>query len=101
MATSFDQTSLRCSRCARPVHPGRGDHYLVRIEAVADPAPPVFTEEDLAIDFETRVRAAGRSDANLTAQQAMDQVHRRVDLTLCVPCYRDWIEDPTSSRAID
>jgi hypothetical protein len=101
MATSFDQTSLRCSRCARPVHPGRGDYYLVRIHAVADPAPPVFTEEDLAIDFDQEFKRLVEATRDLTARQAMDEVHRRVDLTLCVPCYRRWIEDPTGSLAVE
>ena len=38
---------LHCKRCSKEVHPGRGDYYLVRIEAVADPQPPVITQEDL------------------------------------------------------
>jgi hypothetical protein len=101
MATGFDQTPLRCSRCARTVHPGRGDHYLVRIEAVADPAPPVITEEDLAIDLEAEFARLVEATRDLTARQAMDQVHRRVELTLCLACYRDWIEDPASSRAAE
>ena len=50
MATDHDPSSLWCDRCAKPIHPGRGDYYLVRIDAVADPAPPVLTEEDLAIE---------------------------------------------------
>ena len=41
---------LHCKRCSKEVHPGRGDYYLVRIEAVADPQPPVITQEDLDQD---------------------------------------------------
>ena len=39
---------LLCKRCSKEVHQGRGDYYFVRIDAVADPEPPVFTEDDLA-----------------------------------------------------
>ena len=31
---------LHCKRCSKEVHPGRGDYYLVRIDAVADPSRP-------------------------------------------------------------
>ena len=41
---------LHCKRCSKEVHPGRGDYYLVRIEAVADPQPSVITQEDLDQD---------------------------------------------------
>ena len=41
---------LHCKRCSKEVHPGRGDYYLVRIDAVADPQPPVITQEDLDQD---------------------------------------------------
>ncbi len=41
---------LHCKRCSKEVHPGRGDYYLVRIEAVADPQPPIITQEDLDQD---------------------------------------------------
>jgi hypothetical protein len=97
MTTNSDQSSLSCSRCAKPVHPGRGDYYLVRIDAVADPAPPVFTEEDLAIDFDQEFQRLLAQTRGLSAQAAMDQVHRRVVLYLCVSCYNRWIENPTAS----
>jgi len=101
MGSDLEPSTPRCDRCRKPVHPGRGDYYLVRIEAVADPVPPVFTEEDMAIDFETEFARLVEATRDLTAQQAMDQVHRRVDLILCAPCYCRWIEDPTGSRADD
>jgi hypothetical protein len=98
MEPGLDPSTPRCSRCRRPVHPGRGDYYVVRIEAVADPAPPVFTADDLAIDFESEFERLVAATRDLTAQQAMDQVHRRVDLLLCLSCYGRWIEDPAGAR---
>ena len=97
MATDSDLPSLCCDRCAKPVHPGRGDYYLVRIDAVADPAPPVFTAEDLAIGFDREFKRLIEETHGLSAQEAMDQVHRRVALYLCVSCYNHWIENPTGS----
>ena len=97
MATDHEQSSLWCDRCAKPIHPGRGDYYLVRIDAVADPAPPVITEEDLAIDFDQEFERLVAEVEGLSAQEAMDQVHRRLVLYLCISCYKQWIENPTGS----
>jgi hypothetical protein len=97
MATDRDPSSLWCDRCAKPIHPGRGDYYLVRIDAVADPAPPVIAAEDLAIDFDQEFKRLVAETEELSAQEAMDQVHRRVVLYLCVSCYNQWIENPAGS----
>ena len=70
---------------------------LVRIEAVADPVPPIFTEEDFAIDFDQEFQRLVEQTRDFTAQQAMDQVYRRVALYLCFSCYNRWIEKPTGS----
>lgn len=70
---------------------------LVRIEAVADPVPPIFTEEDFAIDFDQEFQRLVEQTRDFTAQQAMDQVYRRVVLYLCLSCYNRWIENPTGS----
>ena len=42
--------ALHCKRCSKEVHPGRGDYYLVRIDVVADPQPPIISQEDLQQD---------------------------------------------------
>ncbi len=91
-----DDVPLFCDRCARELHPGRGDLHVVTIDAVADPFPPVLDAEDL-IDTEGTRQELDRLAASLndlTEQEARDQVHRRVVLFLCVPCYNRWIENP-------
>ena len=70
---------------------------LVRIGVVADPVPPIFTEEDFAIDFDQEFQRLVEQTRDFTAQQAMDQVYRRVALYLCLSCYNRWIEKPTGS----
>ena len=84
-----------CRRCGRELHPGHGDFYVVSILAVADPAPPVFTEDDLARDTEREIQRLLKQMRSLDAQQAQDQVYRRVLFHMCDACYHDWISNPT------
>jgi hypothetical protein len=94
MLGSIDRSWQFCERCGRQVHPGRGDSYRIRIEAVADPAPPVFTEADLLVDFDAEFRHLVHRLSQVSAEEAMDQVHCVRILTLCVSCYQAWIRRP-------
>ena len=60
---------LLCPRCQREVHPGRGDYYLVRIDAVADPEPPVITDEDLDLDVGAEIERLILRTEGLDEQQ--------------------------------
>jgi hypothetical protein len=87
-----------CDRCSRQLTPGTGTFYVVTIDAVADPFPPTVSEEDLSpgairAQIESLLEKAGE----LSEREAMDEVHRRVTLWLCVPCFRRWIENPCPS----
>jgi hypothetical protein len=82
-----------CDRCGMELRPGLGNFYVVKIEAVADPAPPTVPEADLDLRQEIERLLARMRD--LSAQEAMDQVYRRLILYLCGACYRQWIENPT------
>ena len=85
---------LLCHRCGVEVHPGRGDFYVIRIEAFADPTGPEITDEDLKRDLRAEIdRLTEQLDA-LSEQEAMDQVYRRLVICLCTGCYRHWIENP-------
>jgi len=70
---------------------------VISIIAVADPSPPVFTEDDLARDLEQEIQRLLAQMKDLNAQQAQDQVYRRMVFQLCESCYHDWIQDPTGS----
>jgi hypothetical protein len=64
---------------------------------MADPAPPTITSEDLAEpDLQRKIARLLEEMKDLSAQEAMDQVYRRVTFYLCGPCYRQWIENPVS-----
>jgi hypothetical protein len=92
-----DRPPVFCDICSMELNPGRGDFYLVRIEAVADPSPPRVTEEDLAKDVTAEIGRLLDRMRDMTEQELRDQVHRRVVLNLCIPCYTRWIENPTHS----
>ena len=95
ISNDSDPPRLSCRRCMRELHPGRGDSYVVSILAAADPSPPVFTQDDLALDVEQEIQQLLTHLRNLDAQQAQDQVYRRMVFHLCDSCYDTWIMDPT------
>jgi len=90
-----NETPLFCDRCTVELHPGRGDFFVVRIEAVADPTGPEFSEEDLKRDHKREMEQLLAQIEEMSAREAMDQVHRRLTVFLCNSCYGQWIEDPT------
>jgi hypothetical protein len=85
---------LSCARCNAVLTAGKGDFYVVRIEAVADPTPPEFSEDDLKHDPKAEIQRLIEQMRGLSEQELMDQVYRTLLLYLCAPCYRRWIEDP-------
>ncbi len=89
-----DGSPLLCARCATELTPGKGDFYVVRIEALADPTPPSFADEDLKYDHRAEIERLIELMRDLSEQELMDQVYRSLVLYLCGPCYRQWIEDP-------
>lgn len=88
---------LFCDRCTRQVTPGEGDFYVVRIEAVADPTPPTLAEDARRRDLGKEIEHLIDQMRDLSQQELLDQVYRRVTIFLCVPCYQQWIENPTGT----
>ncbi|HXG08262.1 MAG TPA: hypothetical protein VNK04_00570 [Gemmataceae bacterium] len=91
-----DTGPVFCARCAAELRPGTGNFYQVTIEAVADPAAVVESDESLtAAELRERIEQLLAGMEGVSAQEAMDQVYRRLVLYLCGRCYRQWIENPT------
>jgi hypothetical protein len=88
--------SVFCHRCGRELTPGRGDFYVVSIEARADPTPPTITDEDLAADPRAELERTVEQLHEQSEREMMDQVCRRLTLHLCGPCYRQWMENPVA-----
>jgi hypothetical protein len=89
--TTDDLPSDCCLRCGKELRLGSDACYLIKVEAMADPSPPVISAEDVTRGEIERLLAQMN---DLSPQEAMDQVYRRLSFYLCGPCYRQWIEKP-------
>jgi hypothetical protein len=67
----------------------------VTIEAVADPTPPTITAEELARDHRAEIERLLTRLAGLSEEEVLAQVYRQLTFSLCGPCYRAWIGNPT------
>ena len=65
-------------RCLKLLEPGRGDFFVVKIDAVADPTPPVIEPGDLRRDLRRDWREIVAALQETSTQEALDQVYRRV-----------------------
>jgi hypothetical protein len=90
----MNDSPLFCERCAAELEPGKAEFYVVRIETFADPTPPSITAEDLQRDIAAKIERLLTSMRDLSEQEAMDQVYRKMTLYLCNGCYQRWIEHP-------
>ncbi len=88
---------IACHRCGAELTAGEGSFYVVRIEAFADPTPPPLDDERSLAEIRTEMEQLIESMSDLSQQEMMDQVYRRLTLLLCRGCYQHWIEDPTGS----
>ncbi|MBN1942748.1 MAG: hypothetical protein JW849_05575 [Phycisphaerae bacterium] len=89
---------LLCHRCGCDLTPGEGNFYVVRIEALADPTPPRYDEDEFARwtaeEIDAEINSLLDEMKHLSEQEMMDQVYRRLTIHLCGRCYRRWIENP-------
>jgi hypothetical protein len=90
-----DDSPLFCNRCSTELFPGKGNFYVVEIEAMADPSPPDLDERDLGAAPRREIQRLVDEMSELSQQELMDQVYRRVTIFLCLSCYTKWIENPT------
>lgn len=90
----MDLDVLFCAKCQSALAPGSGNFWEVRIDAVADPWPPEFTEEDFASDVQSQWADTLEQLKDLSPREAMDQVHRHTIIHLCNRCFASWYEHP-------
>ncbi|MCA9145041.1 MAG: hypothetical protein H6821_07380 [Planctomycetaceae bacterium] len=81
---------IHCARCVTELIPGRGEFYVVEIEAKADPTPPILDPSDLKRDYKSEINALVAELEHLAPQ------NQRVTIHLCMSCYPAWIEKPAS-----
>lgn len=90
----MSDASLLCARCLKLLEPGRGDFYVVTIDAVADPSPPIIEPADMRRDLRRDWREIVAALGDTSPQEALDQVYRRIVIHLCRSCFGGWIENP-------
>lgn len=95
-SSSANSHDLICHRCGALLTPGEGSFYIVRIDAIADPSPPDLESSESPADLAAEWERLLDQMRDMSEQELMDQVHRRVTLQLCTACYRPWIEDPAA-----
>ena len=88
------EAPLFCDRCFTELVSGKGNFYVVKIEAVADPSPPIFDEEDLERDALREIDRLIEETRELSEQELLDQVYRRMTIFLCLRCFNEWVENP-------
>jgi hypothetical protein len=87
---------LFCAHCLASLTPGAGNFWVISIDAVADPTPPEFTEEDLRRDLRSEFAEVVRQMQDTSPLEAMDQVHRHMVIHLCNRCFETWMDNPAS-----
>ena len=92
--TESEHSPLSCARCSAKLTPGKDNFYVVRIEALADPSPPVFSEDDLMQDHKAEIERLIDQMREFSERELLDQIYRQLILYLCGSCYRQWIEEP-------
>ena len=91
----IESSGLICHRCSCLLTCGEGSFYVVRIEAFADPSPPTLDTSNPSKHLATEINELIEQMSDLSEQELMDQVYRRLVLLMCRPCYEGWIEDPS------
>ena len=94
MSNERRESPLFCHCCGCDLIPGKGNFYIVRIEAFADPTAPRVDAGDAEIDPGEEIDHLIETMREMSDQELMDQVHRRLTIHLCLPCYSRWIENP-------
>ena len=83
-----------CRRCGALLAEGKGNFYVVRIEAFAENGDTVISADDMGKDHRQEMEKIIAELAKYSGQEIMDMVHRHMTFYLCLPCYKQWIENP-------
>ncbi|HUT23663.1 MAG TPA: hypothetical protein VM492_04895 [Sumerlaeia bacterium] len=60
--------------------------YRMKIEILADPSPPEFTAEDLALDFKEEMARLIEQMSQMDPDEVEDEVYEAYLFTLCAKC---------------
>ena len=96
---SHSEQPTFCHRCGAILVAGKGDFYVVNIEAYADPTGPQISAQDLEIDTSAEIRKLIEQTSDMSPTDMMETVYRRLTIHLCGRCYKPWIENPAGKPA--
>ena len=84
---------VKCELCGRKLRPeGR---YVIRIEVFADPTMPELKGDEVAaLDFDKTMEQLLAEMEHLTADDLLDQVHRRFEYSICATCQPKFLANP-------
>jgi hypothetical protein len=82
-----------CDICGAVAPPG--SHYIVRMDVYADPSVPAMSTDQLQeADFDQKFADLLEQMKHFTADELLDDVHRRFEFTVCRPCQRRFLANP-------
>lgn len=85
---------LTCDRCGRGLLLDAPVRYEVRIEIKAAYDPLEITDEDLERDLEAEMKKILIELEGVSAEEAQDQVYRKLAFDLCATCRRPYMKNP-------
>jgi hypothetical protein len=88
---------LTCDACGAGLLLDSDVRYVLRIEGFAAYDPMELTRQDLERDFDSDMHRVLESLSSLSAEDAMNQVHRSFRFDLCPGCWGKYLKDPLAS----
>jgi hypothetical protein len=82
-----------CDICGVSVSPH--EHFVVRIDAFADPTVPAMTTEELEeLDADAKFKDLLKQMEGMSVDELQDGVHRRFEYKLCAGCHKQFLSNP-------
>jgi len=89
-----EELSIACDRCGKGLLIDSNVRYEVTIEVKAAYDPLELTDEDLSGDLDQQIDQTIDELEELSEEEAMDEVYRKMEFNLCSSCQSDLLESP-------
>ncbi len=88
------ELDIHCDRCGKGLLIDSNVRYEVTIEVKAAYDPLEITEEDLSEDLEGQMEETIDEAKELSEQEAMDEIYKKMTFNLCSSCQSEFISSP-------
>ena len=85
---------VTCDLCGKALHPGEGEHFVVKIEAFAAEDPAELTDADLEEDHLEAIGEILRELEESDGAPDVPPATRRLRYDLCSDCHQRFVRDP-------